>query len=100
MALDLKPEEKAVGAGNFKRVVDKLASEQNPNRREFMQGLIGAGAVLPITAAAYYGYGRDASFTSMRGQPVKAALIGCGDEGGVLMNDHDPHYVNIVAVSD
>ena len=54
---------------------------------------------MPITAAAYYGYS-NASFTSMSGNPVKAALIGAGDEGGVLMSDHDPHYVNIVAVSD
>ena len=55
---------------------------------------------MPITAAAYYGYGRDSSFSAMRGNPVKAALIGCGDEGGVLVNDHDPNYVNIVAISD
>jgi predicted dehydrogenase len=101
MALDLKPEQKEVGAGNFQRVVGKLAeADRAANRREFMQGLIGAAAVVPITAAAYYGYGRDASFTQMRGNPVKAALIGCGDEGGVLASDHDPHYVNIVAVSD
>ena len=101
MALDLTPEQKAVGAGNFHRVVGKMAeADRAANRREFMQGLIGATAVVPITAAAYYGYGRDASFTQMRGNPVKAALIGCGDEGGVLASDHDPHYVNIVAVSD
>ncbi|HEX3316243.1 MAG TPA: Gfo/Idh/MocA family oxidoreductase [Gemmataceae bacterium] len=101
MALDLTPEQKAVGAGNFQRVVGKMAeADRAANRREFMQGLIGAGAIVPITAAAYYGYGRDASFTSMRGHPVKAALIGCGDEGGVLANEHDPNYVNIVAVSD
>ena len=101
MALDLTPEQKAVGAGNFHRVVGKMAeADRAANRREFMQGLIGAGAIVPITAAAYYGYGRDASFSAMRGHPVKAALIGCGDEGGVLANDHDPNYVNIVAVSD
>src|SRR5262249_49756958 len=73
--------------------------EENPNRREFMQGLLAAGTTLPLTAAAYYGYG-GADFNSMRGNPVKAALIGAGDEGGVLMNEHDPHFVNIVAVCD
>ena len=52
------------------------------NRREVhMQELIGGGAIVPITAAAYYGYGRDASFTSMRGHPVKAALIGLRRQG-------------------
>jgi predicted dehydrogenase len=101
MALDLTPEQKAVGAGNFHRTVGKMAqAEQGANRREFMRGLLGAAAVVPITAAAFYGYDRDSSFTSMRGNPVKAALIGCGDEGGVLANDHDPNYVNIVAISD
>ena len=36
----------------------------------------------------------------MRGNPIKAGLIGCGDEGNVLVTDHDPEYVKIVAVSD
>jgi predicted dehydrogenase len=103
MALDLTPEQKAIGQANFQRVVGKLAGADDPqrlNRREFMQGLIGAGAVLPITAAAYFGYGRDASYRSMRGNPIKAGLIGCGDEGGVLVSEHDPEFVQIVAVSD
>jgi predicted dehydrogenase len=100
MALDLTPEQKAIGAANFQRVVGKMADDDNPNRREFMQGLIGAGSVLPISAAAYYGYGRDASYRGMRGRPIKAGLIGCGDEGGVLVGDHDPEFVEIVAVSD
>jgi predicted dehydrogenase len=101
MALDLSPEQKTIGAANFNRVVGKLAENENPlNRREFMQGLIGAGSVLPLSAAAYYGYGRDASYRGMRGRPIKAGLIGCGDEGGVLVTDHDPEFVQIVAVSD
>ncbi len=100
MALDLTPEQKAVGTANFHRVVGRLANDSRLNRREFMQGLIGAGSVLPLSAAAYYGYGRDASYRAMRGNPVKAGLIGCGDEGGVLVSEHDPEFVQIVAVSD
>src|SRR4051812_27209302 len=101
MALDLTPEQKAVGQGNFNRVVGKLADEDSRlNRREFMHGLIGFGSVLPLSAAAYFGYGKDASYREIRRNPVKAGLIGCGDEGGVLVSEHDPEFVNIVAVSD
>jgi predicted dehydrogenase len=101
MALDLTPEQKAVGSANFQRVVGKLAdAKDEPTRRQFMQGMIGFGSVLPLSAAAYFGYGRDAAYRDLRNNPVKAALIGCGDEGGVLASDHDPDYVNIVAVCD
>ena len=100
MALDLTAEQKATGQANFQRVVGKLAEDGRLNRREFMQGLIGAGTVLPLTAAAYFGYGRDASYRTMRGNPIKAAIIGCGDEGGVLVSEHDPEYVQIVSVCD
>lgn len=102
MALDLTPEQKTVGQGNFNRVVGKLASDErgNLNRREFMHGLIGFGSVLPLTAAAYFGYGKDASYNEIRRNPVKAGLIGAGDEGGVLVSEHDPEFVQIVALSD
>src|SRR5262249_29906732 len=105
MALDLTPEQKTVGTNNFHRVVGALEkdaeeSRRGPNRREFMQGLVGAAAAGPLGAAAYSGSGRDGSSRGMRGRPVKAGLIGCGDEGGVLASDHDPNYVDIVAISD
>ena len=99
MALDLTPEQKATGTGNFNRVVGKLAGADQhpfPTRRDFMKGLIGGAAALPLTAAAYYGY----NLSSVRGRPVRAGLIGCGDEGGVLTSEHNPEFVNIVAVSD
>ena len=62
MALDMTPEQKEIGKGNFQRVVGKLAeadgqqADTGITRRRFMQGLIAAGAVAPITAAAYFGY--------------------------------------------
>ena len=67
-------------------------------RRGFMQGLIAAGATLPVSAAAYFGY-RDHNFP--RGmRPVKAGIIGCGDEGGVLVGYHNPNFVDFIAYSD
>ncbi len=92
MALDMSPQEKAVGRANFNRTVGKLAV----NRRQFMQGLIAAGATVPVAAAAYFGYNND----SFRERPVRAALIGAGDEGGVLVGEHNPRYLEFVAVCD
>jgi predicted dehydrogenase len=98
MALNLSPEEKATGQANFQRVVGKLAAadQQGPTRRRFMQGLIAAGAAVPISGAAYFGY-KNSFF---RDRPVRAALIGAGDEGGVLLGEHNPSYVQFVAYSD
>src|SRR4051794_37475345 len=94
MALDMTPEQKAIGRGNFNRAVGKLAVDDNGmTRRQFMQGLIAAGAAVPVAAAAYYGY-------STIQRPVKAALIGAGDEGGVLVGEHNPAYLEFVAYSD
>ncbi len=102
MALDMTPEQKATGKDNFNRVVGKMAeADQAPagvTRRRFMQGLIAAGATLPVSAAAYFGY-RDHGFP--RGmKPVKAGIIGCGDEGGVLVGEHNPSFVDFIACSD
>src|SRR5262245_8096722 len=99
MALDLTPEQKAIGKENFHRVVGKLAAappEGGMTRRRFMQGLIAAGSVLPLTAAAYFSY----SNSGFRGNPVKVGLIGAGDEGGVLIGEHNPEYLQFIAYSD
>lgn len=100
MALDMTPEQKAIGRANFQRAVGKLAEAptvgEGVTRRRFMQGLVAAGATAPVAAAAYFGYSNSA-FT---GRPVKAALIGAGDEGGVLAGEHNPAYLEIVATSD
>src|SRR5437588_4192117 len=101
MALDMTPEQKAVGQANFQRVVGKLAEDarqETPGvtRRRFMQGLIAAGAAAPLTAAAYFGYNN----ADYAGRPVKAGLIGAGDEGGVLVGEHNPAAVQFIAYSD
>lgn len=103
MALDLTPEQKRVGEGNFQRVVGKLADGEQPaaqqegmDRRRFMQGLIAVGAAAPISAAAYFGYAN----SNVRERPIRAGLIGAGDEGGVLVGDHNPNFVEFIAYSD
>jgi predicted dehydrogenase len=101
MALDLTPEQKEIGKTNFQRVVGHLAEApagagKGVNRRQFMKGLIAAGAVVPVSAAVYFGYSND----KFREKPVKAGLIGAGDEGGVLVGEHNPKYLQFIAYSD
>jgi predicted dehydrogenase len=90
MALDLTTEQKAIGKANFERTV----GTHGTTRRDFMKGLLAAGAVLPVSAAVYFGYEK------IHGKPVKAGLIGAGDEGGVLVGEHNPEYLEFVAYSD
>jgi predicted dehydrogenase len=90
MALDLTPEQRAVGKANYDRTVAGLST-----RRDFLKGLaITAGSAALVTPALYFGY------KGMQGKPVKAALIGGGDEGGVLVGEHNPAYLEFVAVCD
>lgn len=101
MALDMTPEQKEIGKSNFQRAIGKLAesSARAPagvNRRQFMQGLIAASAAVPVSAAVYFGYG-NANFGE---RPVKAGLIGAGDEGGVLIGEHNPRFLEFIAYSD
>jgi predicted dehydrogenase len=109
MALDLTPEQKAIGKHNFDQAAGELARDgrmksvvvggtpdpNHPDRRDFLKAGIAAGAVIPLSAAVYYGY------DSWRGnKAVRTALIGTGDEGGVLVGDHNPEFNEIVAVCD
>jgi predicted dehydrogenase len=101
MALDMTPEQKAIGKANFNRAVGKLAEASNQGgqgvtRRQFMRGLVAAGATVPVAAAGYFAY----TNSSFSGRPVKAGLIGAGDEGGVLVGEHNPAYLEFVAFSD
>ncbi|MBM3980059.1 MAG: Gfo/Idh/MocA family oxidoreductase [Planctomycetes bacterium] len=109
MALDLTPEQKAVGKANFEQAAGDLARADKmgtmatggppdpnaPDRRDFLKSGLAAGAVVPVSAAVYFGY------HSWKGnKAVRTALIGCGDEGGVLVGDHNPEFNEIVAVCD
>ncbi len=91
MAIDMTPEQRQVGQENYRRAVEAL----HLDRREFMKAAaISAGAVAGVGAAAYFGY------QGVNGNPVKAALIGGGDEGGVLVGEHNPDFLRFVAVCD
>jgi predicted dehydrogenase len=115
MALDLTPEQKAAGKANFEQAAGDLgragkmdtmvtgtgrgtpatANGKEPDRRDLLKAGLAAGAVVPVSAAVYFGY------HSWKGtNAVKTALIGCGDEGGVLIGDHNPEYNEFVAVCD
>lgn len=89
MALDLSPELRQAGKDNFHRTVGREGT-----RRDFLKGLLAAGAAVPITAGAYYGYQK------LGGKPIKTGLIGAGDEGGVLVGEHNPEFLEFVAYSD
>ncbi len=88
MALDLTAEQKKLGQANFQQ------SSEDLSRRGFMKTLAAGVGVVPVAAAVYFGY------ESIKGSPVKAALIGCGDEGGVLLGEHNPDYIQFVAACD
>ena len=89
MALDLTQEQKETGKKNFEQAAGELT------RRGFMKSMVAGAAVVPVSAAVYFGY------QSWKGnKAVRTALLGCGDEGGVLMGDHNPEFLDIVAVAD
>ncbi len=89
MALDMTSEQKETGKENFARATEGLT------RRGFMKSMVVAGAtIVPASAAYYFGY------RALNGNPVKAALIGGGDEGGVLVGEHNPEFLQFIAVSD
>ena len=97
MAIDLTSEQKEIGKANFHRVVGQLGDPKSPvNRRDFMKGMVAGAAAVPITAAAYFGYQAAKNFD----RPVKTAFIGVGDEGGVLIGEHNPKYLDVIAVCD
>jgi predicted dehydrogenase len=89
MAIDLTPEQRRIGEENFARVSEGLT------RRKFLKSTaVAAGAAAVVSPAVYFGY------EAFRGKPVKAALIGAGDEGGVLVGEHNPEFLEFIAVCD
>ncbi len=81
--MNLTAEERVTGTANW-----------DMTRRDFMIGTAAAGAV---TASAlggfYFGY------KSVE-NPVRVGVIGTGDEGGVLMSNISPDYLQVVAIAD
>ena len=63
-------------------------------RRDFMIGTAAAGAVSASALGGFYfGY-------KTVENPVRVGVIGTGDEGGVLMSNISPSYLQVVAISD
>ena len=80
----LSETQKQIGKDNF---YDALGS----TRRGFLKGAIATGATIGVT---YFGY------EALKGNPVKVGFIGTGDEGMILLNEHPPEYMDIVAIAD
>jgi predicted dehydrogenase len=60
------------------------------SRRELLPALVTA----PSVAAFYWGY------TSLKGSPVRTALIGAGGQGRSHIDSINPEYIKLVAFSD
>ena len=82
--MQLTPEQKQMGKDNFNEAVGF-------GRREFLTGAAAAGTGL---GAFYFGYDK------LKGERVRVGFIGTGDEGSVLLTQHPPEYMEIVAIAD
>ncbi|MEX0725692.1 MAG: Gfo/Idh/MocA family oxidoreductase [Planctomycetaceae bacterium] len=82
--MNLTPVQRQIGKDNFNEAVGH-------SRRSFLKGM---AAAVPTLGAAYFGY------SQLQGNPVKTGFIGTGDEGSVLLTQHPPAYMDIVAVAD
>ncbi len=88
--MQLTPEQIQIGSENFNRVSNGL-NDSSVSRRDFIKaaaaGTVGLGA-------AYFGYKK------LEGDAVRVGFIGTGDEGNILLTQHPPEYMNIVAIAD
>ncbi|MCI0360100.1 MAG: Gfo/Idh/MocA family oxidoreductase [Planctomycetaceae bacterium] len=85
--MNLTPEERQVGQDNYHDVL-------SVSRRDFLRGVIAAGAVSGAgLGAMYFGY-------KTVENPVRVGIIGTGDEGQVLIGGCTPDYVDVVAICD
>ncbi len=85
--MQLTPEERQVGQDNYNDVL-------SVSRRDFLKGVVAAGAVSGAgLGAMYFGYQKIAN-------PVRIGIIGTGDEGQVLIGGCTPEYVDVVAICD
>ena len=87
----LSSEQREVGEHNYYSAV---GSYYDVNRRDFLRGIVAAGAVSGAgLGAMYFGYGKV-------NDPVRVAVIGTGDEGNVLIGGCNPEYVDVKAICD
>lgn len=86
----LTPEQEQIGKDNFTTAVQTVRSG-GVSRRDVLKGA--AAGTLGLGAAL-------AGYSELKGDPVRVGFIGTGDEGNILMAQHPPEYMNIVAVAD
>jgi predicted dehydrogenase len=85
--MQLTPEERQIGQDNYHDVL-------SVSRRDFLKGVVAAGAVSGAgLGAMYFGYQKIAN-------PVRIGIIGTGDEGQVLIGGCTSEYVDVVAICD
>ena len=85
--MSLTPEEREVGRDNYWEAI-------GVSRRDFLKGVIAAGAVTGGgLGAMYFGYDKVTN-------PVRVGVIGTGDEGNVLIGAINPDYVQVTAIAD
>lgn len=84
MPMNLTPEQQKIGKQSFSDAVGLT-------RRDLLKG-VAAGAT--GLGAMYFGY------SELQGAPVKVAFIGTGDEGNILLTQHPPGYMEVVAIAD
>lgn len=94
MSISLTPEQEALGKDNFSDAVEETvygSASSDTSRRDFLKGAVAAGGGL---GAAYFGY------SELKGDRVRCAFIGTGDEGNILLTEHPSDYMEIVAIAD
>ena len=70
-------------------------TKQGCSRRNFLlAGALAAGVPAAGLGAFYFGYSR------VKGDPVRVAILGVGDEGSVLLGAINPDYVEVKAIAD
>ena len=88
--MNLTPEQEQIGRQNFSGAVESVASA-SVSRRDLIKAAAAGGVGI---GAAYFSYGE------LKANPVKVGVIGTGDEGCILITQHPPKYMDIVAVAD
>ncbi len=80
----LNSKQRQVGRDNF-------ADAAGVTRRQFLAG----AAAIPTAASLYWGY------EQLKGDPVRAGIIGCGDQGNYAhLSQSNQDYIRFVAFSD
>jgi predicted dehydrogenase len=81
--MNLTPEQRQTGRENFQAAL-------GVTRRDFLA----TAAVGAPLGAFYFGYKK------LDGNPIRAGIIGCGDEGQVLLGESNPEYIQFIGFSD